>query len=76
MRKSGQFWRDVDLAISTLMLRQLIKQIIIEGRNTGQTLMETDIEEPILLLGRELVLHRYHEVMKARLRHFNGQISF
>jgi hypothetical protein len=75
MRKSGQFWQDVDLAICTLMLRQLIKQIIIEGRNTGQTLMKTDMEEPVLL-SRDLVLHRYHEVMKARLRHFNGQISF
>jgi hypothetical protein len=36
MRKSRQFWQDVDVAIWTLILRQLLHQIIVEGRNIRQ----------------------------------------
>jgi hypothetical protein len=73
MRKSGQFWQDVDLAICTLMLRQLLNQIITEGRNTGLSFKEINKTAPSLP-GRDRVLYHYHEVMTARLRHYNGQL--
>ncbi len=72
MRKSNKFWHDVDFAIRSLMLRQLLRQIINEGRNTRQSLWE--ITKPVQSMpGRDLVLYRYHEVMTVRFRnHLNS----
>jgi hypothetical protein len=32
MKKVNQFWQDVDLAVSILIIRRRIKRIIIQGR--------------------------------------------
>lgn len=32
MKKVNQFWQDIELALSTLMLRHLLRKIIEEGR--------------------------------------------
>jgi hypothetical protein len=74
MRKSGQFWQDVDLAISSLMLRQILHQIIIEGRNKSESLSEI-IKVTPTAKSRDHVLFRYHEAMISRLRYYNGQVS-
>jgi hypothetical protein len=74
MINSGQFWQDVELAICTLMLQELLRQIILEGRNTGQALKKINKAAAALPV-RGLVLFRYHEVMMARKRHYNGQMS-
>jgi len=63
MRKSRQFWQDVDLAIGILILRQRLHHIITEGRNTSQSILEINkgiAPSP----DRVRVLTRYFEAMK------------
>ena len=73
MRKSRQFWQDVELAVGILILRQRLHQIIIEGRNTRQSLSE--MKNGIAKIpGRDHILSRYHEVMMARFQHHNGHM--
>lgn len=73
MRKSRQFWQDVDLAICTLILRQRIHQIIIEGRNLRQPLSEINKGIPTIP-GRDRVLYRYHVVTMSRFQKHNGHM--
>jgi hypothetical protein len=73
MRKSGQFWQDVDLAICTLMFRQLLHQIIVEGRNIRQPSWETNKGIPAIP-GRNHILFRYYEVMMTRFRNHSGHM--
>jgi len=73
MRKSRQFWQDVELAVGILILRQRLHQIIIEGRNTRQSLSEMNNGIP-KIPGRDHILSRYHEVMMARFHNHNGHM--
>jgi hypothetical protein len=73
MRKSRQFWQDVDLAICILVLREQISQVILEGRHTRQSLSQISKSIPTPL-ARDRVLFRYHEVMMARIQHHNGHM--
>ena len=73
MRKSRQFWQDIDLAIGILMLRKRLHHIITEGRNTRQSLSEINKDMPTIP-GRDRVLYRYYEVMKARFHYYNGHM--
>jgi hypothetical protein len=73
MRKSRQFWQDVDLAICTLMLRQLLHQIIVECRNIGQPLSEINKGIPTKP-GRDHILIRYHEIMMTRFQNHIGHM--
>jgi hypothetical protein len=70
MKMSRQFWQDVDLAISILMLRQSIRQVIFEGR-TSRPQINKGISTPP---DRDRVLYRYHEVMMARYHNHHGQM--
>lgn len=67
MRKSRKFWHDVDFAIRSLMLRQLLHEIITESHNSK--LSHLKIDNPTdSLPDRFLVLTRYREVMMKRFR--------
>jgi hypothetical protein len=73
MRNSRQFWQDVNLAICSLMLRERIHQIIVQGRNIRQP--SSEITESIPTIpGRDQILLRYHELMKERLQSHSGHI--
>ena len=74
MRKSRQFWHDADFAISSLMLRELIHEVIVEGRKTRQSLWDIN-EAAQLMPGRNLVLFRYREVMMARCRNHDNDMQ-
>jgi len=73
MKKSRQFWQDIDMAISILMLRESIRQIILESRNTRQSLSQMNKAIPTIP-DRDRVLYRYHEVMIARLHNHSGHM--
>ena len=73
MRKSRQFWQDVDLAICSLMLRQVLQQVIIEGHNSRQSFWEINNVTASMPV-RDRVLHRYHEVRIARFRNYNDHM--
>jgi hypothetical protein len=67
MKKVNQFWQDVDLAICTLIFRQRLHQIIVEGRNIRQPFPEIN-KGLSAIPGRDRVLYRYHAVTMARLQ--------
>jgi hypothetical protein len=70
MKKSSQFWQDVELAIGIYLLRENIRQIIIEDRNS-RTELNKNISRGH---ERECVLFYYHEVMAARFQHHGGNL--
>jgi hypothetical protein len=70
MRKSGQFWQDVDIAISILMLRQSIRQVIIESHTSRPEINKSFPTLP----NRDRVLIRYHLVTMARIHNHNGHM--
>lgn len=71
MKNSDLFWQDIEFAISTLMLRDTIHQIIIESRKTGQSLWEIN-RATLSNSGRDHILFHYHEVMMTRFRNHHG----
>jgi hypothetical protein len=73
MRKSRQFWQDVDMAICTLMLCQLLHQIFVEGRNIRQPSSEINKGIPTIP-GRDHILFRYYEAMMARFHNHSGHM--
>jgi hypothetical protein len=73
MKKSRLFWQDVELAICTLMFRQLLHQIIVEGRNIRQP--SSEINNSISTIqGRDHGLFRYYELMMARFHNHSGHM--
>ena len=70
MKKSRQFWQDVELAIGIYLLKENIRQIIIEGRSSRTEINKTIARAP----ERDRVLFHYHEVMIARFQHHGGHM--
>ena len=71
MIKVNQFWQDVDFAIATLLLRQSIRQTIIENRNN-----KPEIKKSISSAkNRDRVLNHYHLVTMTRFHDNNMHMS-
>ena len=70
MKKSRQFWQDVDLAICSLILQELLRQIIVEGRHTRPEVKKGAAHAP----DHDRILFRYHEAMMARFQNHHGHM--
>ena len=70
MIRSKQFWKDIELAVNIMMLRQRIRHITSESRNT-----RTDFNKGFLTTpGHDRILDRYRILTMVRFRSHTGHL--